>query len=315
MSDRPQIRTATRGDVPEILDVLRESLGETPLLRRTTELFSWKHFENPFGESLILLAELGSRLAGVRAFMRWRLETPGGDSIECVRAVDTATRPEFQGRGVFRALTMSALDAAREQGVHLVFNTPNEKSAPGYLKMGWGEVGWIRPVLRPRLGLSASQPNGELVSLSEVIPMADQFAVPRSFRQEPLGLRTPRNAEYQRWRYTGHPTARYGWAGDEDGGAVVRSSVRKGRTELLVSDITPRTEVLRTVRRSHRARYVATAFSQARSPEARQARRAGLFGVPGVGGLRLVANPLTDVDIDVFDLASWDISLSDLELL
>jgi hypothetical protein len=51
------------------------------------------------------------------------------------------------------------------------------------------------------------------------------------------------------------------------------------------------------------------------SPERAAARAAGMIPVPGMKALRLVALPLSDVDIDVFDLGFWDIATSDLELL
>jgi hypothetical protein len=40
-----------------------------------------------------------------------------------------------------------------------------------------------------------------------------------------------------------------------------------------------------------------------------------MLAVPGLKALRLVAMPLADLDTDPFDLASWDIATSDLELL
>jgi hypothetical protein len=51
------------------------------------------------------------------------------------------------------------------------------------------------------------------------------------------------------------------------------------------------------------------------SPERAAAMAAGMISLPGIKALRLVALPLSDVDIDVFDLGSWDIATSDLELL
>ncbi len=47
--------------------------------RRTPELFAWKHIDNPFGRSIILVAEAEGTIAGLRAFMRWELTTPGGE--------------------------------------------------------------------------------------------------------------------------------------------------------------------------------------------------------------------------------------------
>jgi GNAT superfamily N-acetyltransferase len=147
------IRAAADEDIPAILDTLRAALGESPVLRRTPELWAWKHVLNPFGPSFVFVAVAdGGRIAGVRAMMRWRLVTPDGDVLTCLRPVDTATHPQYERQGIFRRLTMTALDAARAEGVHLVFNTPNDKSGPGYLRMGWEEVGQIGVLVRPRFG-------------------------------------------------------------------------------------------------------------------------------------------------------------------
>ena len=57
---------------------------------------------------------------------------------------------------------MAAIDAATEDGVDMVFNTPNPRSGAGYLTMGWSEVGTIRPVASPARGLlrKADDPDG-----------------------------------------------------------------------------------------------------------------------------------------------------------
>ena len=57
--------------------------------------------------------------------------------VDGVRAVDTATAPDVQRLGIFSRLTTEALEVCRADAVALVFNTPNDKSLPGYVKMGW----------------------------------------------------------------------------------------------------------------------------------------------------------------------------------
>ena len=63
--------------------------------------------------------------------------TTNGITFRCVRAVDTATHPDFQRRGIFRLLTRPGSKWRAEQGLDLIFNSPNEKSGAGYLTMGW----------------------------------------------------------------------------------------------------------------------------------------------------------------------------------
>lgn len=312
-------RLAKPEDAPQILEVLRAALGETALLRRTPELWRWKHEDNPFGSSIVLLAESGGRLAGVRALMRWTLVTPAGDEISCVRPVDTATHPDFARRGIFSRLTNEALEVARVDGVQLVFNTPNPKSAAGYLKMGWEHVAWLGVMARPRLGAAFRPRPDEAPSIHRLAPdLADSVpASPIAPQRQPLGLRTPRHDQYMEWRFNQHPTAEYGWSPyPKGGGMIVRASSRGGRSELVVSDLvgSPGPGIVGRTSRSSRARYLAGWFSPG-TPERRIAMRGGLLPVPGVKSLRLVARPLVELDIDVHDLTSWDLATSDLELL
>ena len=93
------------------------------------------------------------RVVALRVLLRWEF-TRGGETLRAVRAVDTATDPNYQGRGLFRTLTMHGLDQMREEGVDFLFNTPNSQSLPGYLKMGWQVVGKVPAAFRVRTPLS-----------------------------------------------------------------------------------------------------------------------------------------------------------------
>src|SRR5688500_17576198 len=97
-----EIRRAVEADIPEIVSLLKLSLGES-LMPKSERYWRWKHIENPFGVSPVLLAIEAGTIIGVRAFMRWAWSR-GETRLEAVRAVDTATHPDFQGRGIFRKL-------------------------------------------------------------------------------------------------------------------------------------------------------------------------------------------------------------------
>lgn len=311
-------RPLEQHDVEPVLELLRASLGETRLLQRTPELFAWKHFDNPFGESLAVVAETDGRLVGLRAFMRWRLRTVDGDELSCVRAVDTATHPDFQRRGIFRRLTEEAIEIARADGVDLVFNTPNPKSGAGYLSMGWSEVGSVGVLARPGLRLLTtrrSDPDSP-VEPQDYLYAPDPAAARSVKDRAPRGLRTPRVDDYLEWRYSAHPTARYYQVTEGDSVALVRPNLRNGRRELIVADVYgPHPgAALRTTARRSKAAYVGAWFSR-RSPERRAAIRAGLLPVPGLKTLTLMARPLRDLPVDVSSMDAWDLAISDLELL
>src|SRR2546428_4283091 len=142
------IRPYRDDDESRVLELLDASLGGGPGGIRPPEFFRWKHFENPFGRSFMLVADREGRIIGLRAFMRWEFVAKG-ITLRAVSAVDTATHPDYQGHGVFSSLTQAALEAVRGD-TDLVFNTPNEKSLPGYLKMGWEKVGRMPILLKVR---------------------------------------------------------------------------------------------------------------------------------------------------------------------
>ena len=316
MPETLTIRPMLDADLPGVLDTLRAALGETALLRRTPEQWHWKHTLNPFGRSIVLVATDDDRVAAVRAFMRWRLTTRDGGELSCVRAVDTAVHPDFQRRGLFRRLNEAAIEIARDDGVDLVFNTPNAQSRPGYLKQGWRDVGPIGVMIRPGLRIFARRSDGKLPDPDEVLPGAT-LAINLSGVDRPaLGLRTVRSEAYRRWRFEQHPTATYLRVDEAGSTAVLRTNRRNGRDELIVSELigaAGHRAITAAAKRSHAA-YLVAWFSP-RSPERRQAVRAGMIPVPRVTALNLVARPLSPIDVDVFDIANWDLALSDLELL
>jgi hypothetical protein len=125
-----------------------------------------------------------------------------------------------------------------------------------------------------------------------------------------------RSEAYWRWRFEQHPTATYLRVDEAGSTAVLRTNRRNGRDELIVSELVGadgHRAIAAAAKRSQAAYFVAW-FSQG-SPERRQAVRAGMIPLPRVAALNLVARPLSPMAVDVFDIANWDLALSDLELL
>ncbi|MEN8238864.1 MAG: GNAT family N-acetyltransferase [Actinomycetota bacterium] len=310
------VRLFADRDLPAVLELLKDSLGETASLRRTPELFGWKHFDNPFGRSLMLVSHIGPTITGFRAFMRWELNTPDGRTLRCVRAVDTATHADFRRRGIFKTLTLAAIDAATDDGVDLIFNTPNPRSGAGYLKMGWSEVGLLRPIASPAKGILRRGGDPDALPVpSDFIEPATAVGPRITPDRDPLGLRTPRSTDYHAWRFTSHPTARYVQVDRAGATAIARLAFRGSRRELLVSDVygDGMRQAINRCRRVAKTSYVGAFFSKG-TPERAAATRAGLIQVPRAG-LTLMVRPLRELGIDVKRLSTWDLSLSDLELL
>ena len=207
-------------DEPAVLELLNVSLGGGPAGRRPPEFFEWKHVRNPFGRSYAIVAEREGQMIGFRTFMRWRFLLDGAP-VTAVRAVDTATHPDAQGQGVFTRLTLAALEELKFD-TDLVFNTPNGKSLPGYLKMGWRRVMDVpirvrvrRPVRFAHLVRSRDQdgPRGvppEVSAPSAAEVLIDDAALGPLLSAAPAGrLATDRSPEYLRWRYGDAPMLDY----------------------------------------------------------------------------------------------------------
>ncbi len=248
-----RLRRATAEDRPAIIELCRRSLG-WKAGDPNEAFFEWKHDENPFGPSPTWVAEdERGTLVGLRTFLRWRFRRPDGTTLSAVRAVDTATHPDWQGRGIFSRLTLGALDDLRDDGVDCVFNTPNDKSRPGYLKMGWHEVGKI-PVsvrltgLRSIPKLAGARTAAEMWSDESSVGrpagdvLADRDGVEALLARFGNGSRisTDRTPEFLHWRYRFAPlryrTVSLG-RGVEDGLVVFRVRTRGTATEATICEV------------------------------------------------------------------------------
>lgn len=328
------IRPYTEHDEPRVLDLLRRSLGGGPGGERTAAFFRWKHLENPFGRSLLLVAESDGKILGLRAFMRWRLRS-GGRTFTAARAVDTATDPEARGRGVFTRLTSEALSLLAAD-TDLIFNTPNDQSLPGYLKLQWTIVGAVpvriavrRPVAFLRGARSAgdlaarprrAQPDVAARSAAAVMADGDVDGWARLVEDDGAGLHTPRDGGYLPWRYGAASGLDYR-AVTVDGvpGAAVFRVRPRGRlweatvAEVLVGpgDVAGARRLLRAVGSGSGADHVATSFPPAGAPAEAARRRS----VSAPKRMTLVVRPLhDDIGFDPTRLDAWRMSLGDLEV-
>ncbi len=173
-------------------------------------------------------------------------------------------------------------------------------------------------MIRPSMRMVQRHPDDQLPDIATVLPGANPARDLGGEDRPPGGLRTIRSEAYRRWRFEQHPTASYLRVDADRSTAVLRVNRRKGRDELVVSELIGaggRRAVSKAAQMS-RAGYLVSWFS-AGSPERREAIRAGLIPVPRMVALNMVARPLRELGagFDVFDPNRWDLSLSDLELL
>lgn len=198
------IRSAVDTDIPGIVELLRLSLGES-LMPKSEEFWRWKHVANPFGASPVLLAFEKDQLIGVRAFMRWEWKQ-GNRIFKAVRAVDTATHPQHQGKGIFKKLTLQLVEQCREEGVDFIYNSPNKISKPGYLKMGWVHNRKMKLHIKPVFSWGARSQD-----FDACYSMANRnFSFASGFNKLRSGiLGTHASREFLDWRYGHSPNVQY----------------------------------------------------------------------------------------------------------
>ena len=242
-----QIRPATAQDKPAMIELLKKSLGEG-LIPKSAALWTWKHEQNPFGASFVLLAEENNTLIGLRAFMQWQWQWKG-QVYKAIRAVDTATHPDYQGKGIFKKLTLQQLELCKEQGIHFVFNTPNDQSRPGYLKMGWVQKGRmplkfkiINPIalgyalaFKKTISTStAEDPTPAQQWDSSIFPLVENYTAPTDH------LTTVLSPAYIRWRYADNPLFNYTYFTDNENFLLIgRIKNHSFTRELRLVDFLP----------------------------------------------------------------------------
>lgn len=189
-------------DVQQIVQLFELCLGSDGGAP-SVDFWRWKHDQNPGGISPVLLAWDDDKLIGIRAFMCFKFHNNEGE-IKAYRPVDTATHPEYQGKGIFRNLTLSLIDDLKGiNQIAFIFNTPNEQSKPGYLKMGWIE--WGKPLIQilPTLPFSTSSFVKDQARL-----LAYDFSKSKAVATNHIAVY--KDASYYHWRYQQIAIQQYG---------------------------------------------------------------------------------------------------------
>jgi hypothetical protein len=250
-----------------------------------------------------LLAFAGDQLIGVRAFLRW--EWREGDRVyRSVRAVDTATHPAHQGKGIFKRLTLALADACAADGVAFVFNTPNQQSRPGYLKMAWQDAGRLPVALTPVWPFGRGQV-GIPFRQWATEPKLNELSENLNTQQ---GLHSSSSAPWLWWRYATVPVAEYFVVAEANLIAIYRLKDNPWGRELRITTCWDPAErapaALQAAAKAHRARIISHAYP---------AQKKGWVRMPGP---RVTVRPLSDSAVmqGLRDFQTWRPTLGDLEL-
>ena len=308
-------RPGTEEDIPQIIQLLKASLGES-LIPKSEALWKWKHLDNPFGNSPVLLAEEDGQIIGVRAFLNWEF-VQNNEPIKACRAVDTAIHPDFQGKGLFTQLSLNLTDQIREDGTQLIYNTPNTQSLPGYLKMGWEKWGKLPLKMKFHMGGFSSSTKELSSDWSAVQDLIGKSEVQKNTVS---GIQTHLVPGYLNWRYKDCPLFPYQFISDSESYLLIfRIKEGKMGRELRITDLftvdsfgkTQKKELnkaLKNIQKHSGARF--TSFSGLAYPK-QQTIDLGILPILSIGpGITLRK---VSLDSDPMNL-NWGWSLGDLEV-
>lgn len=123
------------GVTPQQLDayagLLNRVFGETA--KFSPEAIAWRYRDNPSGQVVGTDAWDGERLAA--HYVTCPTEAlVDGRPMRGLLSLNTATDPDYQGRGLFTRLAEATYDAGRAAGYGFVIGVANANSTPGFLR-------------------------------------------------------------------------------------------------------------------------------------------------------------------------------------
>lgn len=119
-------------------DLFRSCFPDARHLNET--YLRWLYRENPDGEVLGYDAIEGERLAGHYACIPVTVDT-FGIQRRGMLSLNTATHPDFQGRGLFTKLATLTYELGAERGMESVYGIANANSTPGFVrKLGFSLI-------------------------------------------------------------------------------------------------------------------------------------------------------------------------------
>lgn len=321
------------GEKMSFIKLLHITREKNARFHHTDKFWNWKHLQNRFGKSYGSYGWDGNRqnAIGLRMLMRWAFETPGRSKIFAMRAVDTATHPTYQRKGIFSALVQKALSDLAGEEIRFIFNTPNPKtSLQGYLKLGWKIVGhpplYVRVLKYDRLQKDSFEKKiltwksfrkkyGDNISY-----LIKEWETKRAH----IGYRTPRDLEYLEWRYGECPHFNYkifalGNKNELEGFAVLRF-VRwrrfksAGLTDIFINNtnLQVRMHFLKELMRTIQVDHIVANFAK-ETLEHEMLIEAG-FQLKIDKNKVLTVHQLDAVPLNPLDLKNWDFTLGDLEV-
>lgn len=146
MDQQWSARAFQNGDEEAILELQQAIYGEVADKNRWLRWWNWKYKQNPAGEAIIQVACRGNQIVAQYAITPVKMKF-GGRFIAAAQSVDTMTHPEYQGRGIFTALSAEVFREAARRNVAIIYGLPNKLTS--WHEKNWLKIGRLEFMIKP----------------------------------------------------------------------------------------------------------------------------------------------------------------------
>ncbi|MGD0766148.1 MAG: GNAT family N-acetyltransferase, partial [Dehalococcoidia bacterium] len=234
----------TAADAEESLELVRKTWGDIEPTDRAYH--QWQCERSPGGPAIATLARDGEgRLVGQEVTIPIRV-TLNAREYPASLSLNTATDPEWRGRGIFGRLLRDVCEISAKEGIAFTYGFPNQSSYPIFLRTEFKDIGSVPLLIKPlnprrlvqkatgnRLLATAAWP-ANLVwhqpaarpnrpGQAEIVPVErfdDSFTAFWQRVKSRYPVMVVRDAAYLNWRFVNVPLRQYACFAARAGDAV-----------------------------------------------------------------------------------------------
>lgn len=209
------IREYNEQDIDQIINLNQTvfSQQEHFALNRDRNWFEWKNLKNPFGESIITVAENEDKeIVGSRVFWAWKFKIRINEFL-AYQPIDTVVNPKYQGKGLFYKMNKEALNIAVRKNSSFIFNFPNQNSIRGNLNMGWNYVSqliWYVKLRKVGYFFHQNEKSENLADLKDYEITEEKIKNIKFTENYDGYIKAIKSHDFLKWRYIEHPFFTYG---------------------------------------------------------------------------------------------------------
>lgn len=135
-------------DLNGMISITKENYGDIEISNE--DFLDWQYFNNPAGNALIKLAKSKSNeVVGQYIIIPMKFKVDK-DVINSTLSLNTLTRKDYRGKGIFTGLANDIYSQCQEEGIEFTYGFPNPNSYPGFIKkLGFTDLGEIPLMLFP----------------------------------------------------------------------------------------------------------------------------------------------------------------------